>query len=130
MYLVGTFILTHMSLKGTMLDHENFPSQFQIVDKIYHFCSYFVLAFLVLSFFTIPSTDKKQAVRVRSAKQKALWCAIIVIYGIFDELTQPYFGRRLEVLDLLANCVGISFAQVLFVVFEASGLRRTMWKWK
>ncbi len=130
-YMIVTFILTHINLSGTILDHSNFPTQFQIVDKIYHFVAYCTLTFLVLFFLLEPNTDRKSKVkRAVSARTLAMWCTLILLYGVFDELTQPYFGRRLEALDLLANVVGISVGQALFVVTEATGLRDVMWKMK
>lgn len=130
-YMLVTFILTHINLSGTMLDHSNFPTQFQIVDKIYHFVAYCTLTFLVLFFLLEPNTDRKSKVkRAVSARTLAMWCTLILLYGVFDELTQPYFGRRLEALDLLANVVGISVGQALFVITEATGLRDVMWKMK
>ena len=35
------------------------------------------------------------------------WGALVLSYGVFDEITQPFFGRRCDVYDLLANLVGI-----------------------
>lgn len=129
-YMTSTFILTHIKLKGTLLDHHNFPSDFQIVDKLYHFVAYFGLTFLVLFCLTKHPKKKPNAVvRVESARTMMMWCFFIVLYGLIDELTQPYFGRRFELLDLLANIVGISFAQAAFVMSEATGVRRRLLDW-
>ncbi len=129
-YLAATFALTHVNLSGTLLDHTNYPTEFQIVDKIYHFVAYMTLTFLVLFFLTDPVKGKSKRVRADSARQLAIWCCFLVLYSIFDEVSQPWFGRRLEALDLLANVVGISFAQGFFVFTEATGFRHKLWNMK
>lgn len=133
-YMSVTFVLTHVKLKGTILDHSNFPTEFQIVDKLYHFVAYFILMFLILFCFspTTPTTASRRGGnrgRVGSAKRMLLWSCFIIAYGLFDELTQPFFGRRFEMLDLLANVVGISFAQAAFVAVDVLGIRRQLWEW-
>lgn len=129
-YLAATFALTHVNLSGTLLDHTNYPTEFQMVDKIYHFVAYMTLTFLVLFFLTDPVKGKSNRVRAGSARKLAIWCGFLILYSIFDEVSQPWFGRRLEALDLLANVVGISFAQGFFVFTEATGFRHKLWNLK
>ncbi len=129
-YLSITFFLTHIDLSNTMLDYRNFPSEFQIVDKIYHFTSYSILMFLVLFAMTHPEVGgkRKDRVRIASAKRLVMWCLFVVCYGVFDECSQPMFNRSFEVLDLFANFFGIAVGQAAFVVAEASGWRRKVMK--
>ena len=127
-YLCVSFFLTHANLTGTVLDHHNFPSQLQVLDKVYHVVSYGVLIFLVLFAFTKPVAGRSERDRTVSATHLIIWCVFVVIYGIFDEATQPYFGRRFEVLDLIANVFGIATGQMLFVVAEATGWRDRLLK--
>ena len=129
-YLSITFFLTHIDLSNTMLDYRNYPSEFQIVDKIYHFTSYSIMMFLVLFAMTRPEVGgkRKDRVRIASAKRLVMWCVFVVFYGVFDECTQPYFHRSFEVLDLFANFFGIAVGQAAFVIAEASGWRRKVMK--
>lgn len=127
-YLATTFFLTHVNLSGTVFDHKNLPSSLSLLDKCYHFVAYTILTFLVLYAFTNPKTTgrNKKRIRLTSAKRLCMWCCFIVVYGIFDECTQPFFGRNFEVFDLLANLVGIATGQMLLVLCEVTGFREKL----
>ncbi len=44
--------------------------------------------------------------------------AVIVGYSIFDEVTQPYFGRTCDFFDALADWIGGSFGLGVFAVIR------------
>ncbi len=126
-YLAGTFFLTHVSVSSSLMEYRNCPTAVAPVDKIFHFGSYMVLSFMTLFAFTPqPSKTSKSLTRHASARRLMLLCFFLVAWGVFDECTQPYFNRTFEVLDLIANCFGIAVGQVLFVVLEATGIRRKL----
>lgn len=80
------------------------------LDKIAHFVGYCVLAFLLS---IIAARRFRSGMTCRSA----LWiCLFVAAGGIFDEITQPYFGRSLEwsdyAADLLGGLFGLSIAAV------------------
>ena len=126
-YLGFIFFLTHAQLGSTILDYKNFPGELQMIDKVYHFGSYSVLSFLVLFTCTKPVKKKKgQRCKSISARRLLVLCGLLVAYACFDELTQPYFNRRLEILDLIANLVGIAAGQVAFVTSETQSWRKKL----
>jgi len=129
-YLTVTFVLTHAPLSGTFLDHQNLPGQLKLLDKIYHFASYCGLTFLVLFAFTSVHLGRTPQARLGSARRLLQLCLLVVAYGIFDKATQPLFGRNFELLDMLANVFGIAAGQLLFVMSEATGMRRKLLRTK
>ncbi len=68
------------------------------IDKVIHASLYAVLSFLL----------SERLAKNGSAKKHA-WIVFFVLaaYGIFDELTQPYFSRTTETLDWLADICGV-----------------------
>lgn len=129
-YLTTAFALTHIDINGTIIDYRNFPNQFRIVDKIYHFTAYAALMFLVLFVFGRPQKVTGRSDNAVSARRVVWLCLLVATYGVFDEITQPLFNRNLEALDLVANCFGIFFGQILFIMLEASGLRTRLMRLK
>jgi len=129
-YLTTAFVLTHINIDGTIIDYRNFPSQFRIVDNIYHFTAYAALMFLVLFVYGRPRNAKGQSTNAVSARRVVWLCVLVAAYGVFDEITQPLFQRNLEALDLVANCFGIFFGQILFIALEVSGIRKRLMRLK
>jgi len=79
-------------------------------DKILHISAYFGLSFLIA-----VRREFKRDVRL----QDCLWImAIIVGYSIFDEVTQPYFGRTCDIFDALADWIGGAFGLGAFAVLR------------
>lgn len=74
-------------------------------DKTIHTIAYFALACVLGAsmWFTHPS---RRAI--------AVWVlAICLVYGAFDELTQPLVGRYCEFRDFIADTIGASAACLL-----------------
>ena len=67
---------------------------FAHLDKIAHFLVFIGLA-LLLDYAYSLSTDKK--------------ISILVLYGLFIEILQSYFGRESSVSDVVANTLGLIF---------------------
>jgi VanZ family protein len=79
-------------------------------DKILHLSAYAGLSFLIA-----VRLELKREVRLRDG----LWImAVIVAYSIFDEVTQPYFGRTCDIFDALADWVGGIFGLGAFAVLR------------
>ncbi|ETA66823.1 MAG: hypothetical protein PWQ75_706 [Methanolobus sp.] len=89
------------------------------IDKVAHMFLYFGLG--VLLHLTFKNSDN-----VVLRKYAALFAVILgVIYGITDEFHQSFVpGRSSSVHDLLADGIGVTIAQVLFVVLILMNLRR------
>lgn len=85
---------------------DQFP---QNTDKVLHLSAYAGLAFLIaLRLGLRRSSGRVERLAQNGVSmQDCLWImAVIVAYSIFDELTQPYFGRTCEFLDALADWIG------------------------
>lgn len=110
-YLVFMFIMTH-------LPKRNIPQTLELAgDKLLHTSAFLVLGFL-LSFAV--------QLRVRSLG----WFAYVIptfvsgmLYGWFDELTQPWFGRYFDLEDLAVDGLGLAMGMLLF-----EGVRRLLSK--
>jgi VanZ family protein len=97
---------------------ERYP---QNTDKLLHFSAYAGLSFLIaLRLACKRASAAGEWLRLPSlAVRDVLWImAVIVGYSIFDEVTQPYFGRTCDFFDALADWIGGSFGLGVFVVIR------------
>ena len=82
---------------------------FGISDKIEHLLAYFVLSILLQ--LTLHFQNKYKFLKVKSGLYSFLICSL---YGILDELHQYLIpGRYCDLLDMLANFIGITFGIIL-----------------
>ncbi len=71
-------------------------------DKLGHFVGFGLLAWLV-------------AINLKPTRHRPLLAgAIVLVYAVFDELTQPPFDRTADIYDYLFNVAGVVFAMTLF----------------
>ena len=98
------FCLPHMRLKDTVLDREF--SLFQ-ADKAFHLGAYFALTMLWL--FLLRGRHK-------ISLHIAICCGVVAFYGAFDEVTQPMFGRQMDIFDWVADITGMLLAAACFVL--------------
>jgi VanZ family protein len=89
------------------------------IDKVAHMFLYFGLG--VLLHLTFKNSD-----HVILRKYSAIFAVILgVIYGISDEYHQSFVpGRTSSVHDLLADGIGVTIAQILFIILILMNLRR------
>ena len=71
------------------------PSMIQSTDKYLHIAAYLFLSF---------------SASLRKPTNYILIFIYFVLFGIAIELIQPHFNRFFELLDILANSLGIFFA--------------------
>jgi VanZ family protein len=93
----------------------------QNTDKLLHFSAYAGLSFLIaLRLAFKRASAAGEVLRLPSlAIRDALWImALIVGYSVFDEVTQPYFGRTCDFFDALADWIGGSFGLGVFEVIR------------
>ncbi|MCE5326975.1 MAG: VanZ family protein [Planctomycetaceae bacterium] len=74
----------------------------EVGDKVLHVTGYFLIA---LAFGALLA-----AYGVRSLRRAIIMITVMALYGVFDELTQPYFGRSADVMDWLADLHGTVLA--------------------
>lgn len=81
-------------------------------DKLHHFLAYFGLAALFSTWLALRSTARPRTF--------ALAFAVVAVFAIADEWSQPPFGRSCEFLDGLADWLGAAAG-----TFAAWSLRRS-----
>ena len=104
LYWPCLFVLAHIPVPQLV-------SQAGVSDKSVHFLSYLILVFFL--WFSI-NFDRK--VDWRRARGWLVFC-LLVLYGVFDELSQGYVGRNCDIMDLVLDIAGIFSGLVLFSLF-------------
>jgi len=100
-YWFVLFILAHIPIPQLVY-------KAQVSDKWLHFLAYLILAFL---FWFSISPDRK----VNWRRRITWWVVLgLALYGGVDEVVQGYVGRTCDIMDFLANLVGIFTGLVLF----------------
>ncbi len=114
-YEIADFLESH----GLFFILEIADYAHQHMDKVAHMFLYFGLG--VLLHLTFRSSDN-----VILRKYAAIFAVILgVIYGITDEYHQSFVpGRSSSVHDLLADGIGVTIAQILFVILLVINLRK------
>lgn len=77
-------------------------------DKIFHIFAYVIL--VLLWYFTLH--------RLKIANPIFIAALVSVVYGIIIEVLQGQFTvvRSLDILDILANCIGITMATFFIII--------------
>ncbi len=75
------------------------PAKPIINDKLLHYAGFTFLS--ALTIWRLRAGRRKVSLPMATA-----WLAALMIYGAFDELTQPYFHRSCEFFDWLADLGG------------------------
>lgn len=106
--LVITIIYTVTLIVTSLIDLDGVPnlgSSFD--DKIYHFLAYIALAFLWLTYFRYFG----------KAKPSFKVFIVVLMFAIFLELIQHQINpnRTFDVIDLLANCIGVVVGTLIAV---------------
>jgi VanZ family protein len=92
---------------GTHWPNFSLPGYPQNTDKVLHFSAYAGLSFLIA-----VRVSLKRDLRLSDG----LWIlAVIVGYSIFDEVSQPPFGRTCDFYDAVADWVGGVFGLGVFL---------------
>jgi hypothetical protein len=106
----SAFVSTHLPLKGVALGSA---------DKGLHAIGYAGLATAFWAALAGFGLTRRQRV--------GLILPVLLLYGVADELTQPWFGREAELLDWVADATGVlaavSFWE-LVTAFRAAARRR------
>jgi hypothetical protein len=105
-YWAGIFIATHIPVPG-------WTRQMGTSDKTMHFFAYMILAILL---WLGRSFDKKA-----NWKELRPWLlsAIVVVYGLLDELSQQFMNRSTDMSDFAANMLGLAVAMTIATVLSA-----------
>ena len=91
-------------------------------DKLAHITVFFVLGVLIFRAF-----HRKEELEVFRWKRVFLAVAIVMMYGISDELHQGFVpGRTLDVFDMLADVIGGLLAAGVLFAHDARRRRSAM----
>lgn len=106
LYWLTLFVLTHIPVPQVIRNAR-------MSDKSLHFLAYLILTFLLWS-------AVRPGERVRWYKAVVWWMlALLVVYGICDEVLQYYVaGRSMDLWDFLADVIGAVSALGLLTVFS------------
>lgn len=112
LYWVFMFVMTHLPRVPVFLP----PTK----DKTAHFLSYGLYGgLLYLAIWSFRPRWRTIGVMV---------VCIAIIYGAFDEVTQPLVGRSMELMDWVADVLGATVAAIAMTIaqriYDAALLRR------
>jgi VanZ family protein len=96
---IGMFVGTHIPFVGA-------PS-ISHMDKVLHFSAYLLLATCLLASWELTSGI------LQPPHYFMVWL-VVILYGLFDEITQIPFGRQCDGLDWLADVAGTVAGLILF----------------
>jgi VanZ family protein len=92
-------ILTHWPRR------HPFPPRMLYEDKLAHFLAYSGLAFLISLTLHAGTLWRRGTASPRLARM-GIALVVVMLYGVVDELTQPWFGRNCELADWFADLGG------------------------
>lgn len=118
-----SFALTHVPLQGTPLDAANAPREIEIFKTIFHVVAYATMTFLTLLAILPATVDCDDRSLNESARASVVIFAAVCAYAMLDEITQPFCGRRFEVIDVLANLVGCVSGHIAYLIADGLNLR-------
>jgi VanZ family protein len=93
--LIGYWLIM---FTGTHWPHVNLGNYPQNTDKLLHFTGYAGFGFLIALWISTKREFKR--------RDCAAAFAVIFVYAIVDEVTQPWFGRDCEFFDAVADWIG------------------------
>ncbi len=128
--ILGMFFGTHLPYVG--------PQGISHMDKMLHFSAYLLLTTCLLTSWELtrlhyrlaksqhnksPHNKSQHKLGVLQPLHYFVVWLVVILYGLFDELTQIPFGRTCDGLDWLADVAGaatglILFQAVRFLVFR------------
>ena len=105
-YWLGIFAATHIPI-------PIWTREMGVSDKTMHFVAYMTLAFLL--WFSTSFEKKADWKKLRPW----LLSAIVLLYGLVDELSQYFTRRSADPRDFAANALGIAIAMAMVTVIPA-----------
>ena len=97
--IIGMFVGTHLPPFG--------PQGISHMDKMMHFSAYLILTTSLLASWELSSG------LLQPNHYFMVWL-MVILYGLFDEITQIPFGRQCDGLDWLADMTGTVAGLIVF----------------
>jgi VanZ family protein len=118
-YFVVMVASTHIPIERAVFPGTDFPW----ADKLAHLGMYCGLSFLL--WLVVALRNAHRGLRSGLSSAQYAWIAAgVAIYAAADELTQPWTGRDRDLLDWLADVLGMGLGLVLCAVVERYRHRR------
>ena len=92
---------------GTHIPPPFGPQEISHMDKVLHFSAYLLLTTCLLASWELASGT------LQPTHYFMVWL-VVILYGLFDEITQIPFGRQCDGLDWLADVAGTVTGLILF----------------
>lgn len=90
----------------SLLPQNDIPVEIPVTDKVAHFLTYLILTFVAL----LSSRQKHSVLTI---------LALQILIGVFVEVAQSFVpGRTPELLDILANSLGVLLGAFLYFIFR------------
>jgi VanZ family protein len=121
--LVGYWLVMFTGTHWPNLSLAQYPEN---TDKVLHFSGYAGFSFLLAVWLWLKRASAGSEPPGWSGlalRDVLLILAIVVVYSIVDEVSQPPFGRTCDYRDAIADCVGGVSGLGVFTVFRIA-LRR------
>jgi VanZ family protein len=121
--LVGYWLVMFTGTHWPNLSLEAYPEN---TDKALHLTGYAAFGFLLAFWFSLrgPNSAARLFGRVLLSAKEYLWIVLVIVgYSIFDEVSQPPFGRTCDVWDAVADWIGGGIGLGVFSV-----LRFAVWR--
>lgn len=115
-YVVFLITLTHLPLEHVVTESVQQQARIMWMDKVVHGVLYTVLTFLFLLCSQPVAHDDQTGDLIILPDRLLAMTIIVMLVGLLDELTQPWFGRNAEVLDLVADFTAIFPGACLFLL--------------
>lgn len=117
-YILFIFTLTHMPLDGVKSTEWMGHGLMFWLNKVLQCGLYAGLAALLGCAMFPLSRDPVKTIENISGLRVMIFLALVAGIAIFDELTQPFFGRKYELMDVIANIGGVIPGFCLFLVLN------------
>ena len=121
LYVALLLTLTHLPLNVVLTQQQRVHLETFRADTIIHCCLYTVLTTLSLLCARPLDIDKDNGDIVLSTGRLLAVFVAIMCFAVCDEVTQPWFGRNCELLDLAADFTALFPGMCLFLMVHLGG---------
>jgi VanZ family protein len=118
-YVIAMVFSTHTPVEQDLFPYTDWPGR----DKVAHVGLYCGLSFLLA--LVLALRNAYRGLRAGLSATQCSWIAAgVAIYAAVDEFTQPWTGRDRDLLDWIADVVGMALGLALFAFVERYRQRR------
>lgn len=120
-YLMLLITLTHLPLDYVVTDTIQRQTRIYWMDKVVHGILYTGLTTLLFLCVKPVEYDDRTGDLIILPGQIFILSVNVVLLAVLDEVTQPFFGRSFEVLDLAADIAAIFPGASVFLMIQLMG---------